>query len=348
MQINHASLIEEIENTPLLGTDKHRALGFADELALKIDPNAQPDLALRLLIRRFQAIPNTLQATSQLATAEAWARSEGLVVRATQIQLLWCRQIALTSPEAVPKTIADTAIELAQQEASLAVAWRLAKAALHPESARALREEALTLMVRPAQDKERIEVHLELATAAMSGSDFAQAERHLEQAIQIAQTHQDEKYIGICASRMGLQWMVRGRTDAAIPWLEQALEMFQTREDDLQIVAHASILSAIWLEQNELDKAAATADVLLVSGARRGNWFAVVDGHITRSTISLISEDPTAAIDRLVRAIVRLRELVPAAAINLLKGRLAELRHQLGSDVFDEHYSAAVTAHTPH
>ena len=147
---------------------------------------------------------------------------------------------------------------------------------------------------------------------------------------------------------MGLQWIDRGRTEAAIPWLEQALAMFQKREDDLQIVAHASILSAIWLEQNNVEKAASAADVLLVSGARRGNWFAVVDGHITRSTISLISGDRTAAIERLGRAVVRLRELIPAAAINLLKGRLAELRHQLGSDVFDEHYTAAVAAHKTH
>lgn len=348
MQIEHASLIEEIENTPLLGTDKQRALEFADQLALKIDPNAQPEVALRLLIRRFQANPDAPQAVAQLATAEAWARSEGLVVQATHIQLLWCRQIALTSPEAVPNSIADAAIELAQQEPSLAASWRLAKAALHPESARFLREEALELLISPAQDKERIEVHLELATAATAGSDFGQATRHLEHAMHIAQTHGDVKYTAICASRMGLQWIGRGRTEAAIPCLEQALTMFQIREDDLQIVAHASILSAIWLEQNVLEKAASTADVLLVAGARRGNWFAVVDGHITRSTISLMSGDPTAAIERLVRAVVRLRELIPAAAINLLKGRLAELRHQLGSDVFDDHYTAAVAAHKTH
>ncbi len=54
--------------------------------------------------------------------------------------------------------------------------------------------------------------------------------------------------------------------------------------------------------------------------------------------------DITSTIDRLVRAILRLRELVPAAAINLLKGRLAELRHDLGAAVFDEHYQNAIKA----
>jgi tetratricopeptide (TPR) repeat protein len=348
MQMNLTSWIEEIENTVLLGSDKQRALDLADQLALRIDPNLQPDLALRLLIRRFQADPNTPQAAAQLATAEAWARSEGLSVLGTHIQLLWCRKVALTAPEAVPKAIADTAIALAQEEPSLATAWRLAKAAIYPAESRALREETLTLLVSPAQDKERIDVHLELAASATAGADFGQAERHLEQAMHIAKKHDDVKYKGICASRIGLQWIVRGRTDAATPWLEQALAMSQLQEDDLQIVAHASILSAIWIERSELEKATTTADVLLVAGARRGNWFAVVDGHITRSTISLISGDTTAAIERLVRAVVRLRALIPAAAINLLKGRLAELRHQLGSDTFDDHYTAAVAAHQTH
>jgi hypothetical protein len=49
-----------------------------------------------------------------------------------------------------------------------------------------------------------------------------------------------------------------------------------------------------------------------------------------------------------VRAAVHLRELVPAAAINLIKGRLAELRFEMGAAVFDGHYQAAVDTHQPH
>ena len=348
VQMNLIAQIEELENTPLLGTGKQQALRLADQLALRIDPNAHPALALRLLIRRFQANPSATQTTAQLATAEAWARDEELTILATRIQLLWCRRVALTSPDAVPLAIANTAIELAQNEPTLGVEWRLAQAAISPSKARLLREEALTLLAHPAEDKERIDVHLELAGAAKAGADFVNAEKHLMKAMEIAQQHDDVKYKAICSSRIGLQWIVRGRIDAATSWLEQALEMSKLQEDDLQIVTHASILSAIWLEQSDLDKATSTADVLLVAGARRGNWFAVVDGHITRSTISLISGDTTAAIERLVRAVVRLRELIPAAAINLLKGRLTELKHQLGSDVFDEHYTAAVEAHKSH
>ena len=43
---------------------------------------------------------------------------------------------------------------------------------------------------------------------------------------------------------------------------------------------------------------------------------------------------------------MHLRDLVPAAAVNLLKGRLAELRHQLGADQFDHLYKAAMMTDT--
>jgi hypothetical protein len=113
-------------------------------------------------------------------------------------------------------------------------------------------------------------------------------------------------------------------------------------EDDLSTVMLTGLLCPMYLSQEAWSAAEHTADIMLVAGARRANWFAVVDGHITRSTLSLIHGDAAAAISRLVRAAVHLRELVPAAAINLLKGRLAELRHHLGTEAFDTHYRAAM------
>ena len=102
------------------------------------------------------------------------------------------------------------------------------------------------------------------------------------------------------------------------------------------------LLCPITMQQEAWDAASGLADIMIVAGARRANWYAVVDGHVTQSTLSLIGGDPEAAISRLVRAAVHLRELVPAAAINILKGRLAELRHQLGNETFDAHYREAL------
>ena len=113
-------------------------------------------------------------------------------------------------------------------------------------------------------------------------------------------------------------------------------------EDDLSTVIISSLLCPMYMSQEAWTEAERLADIMLVAGARRANWYAVVDGHITRSTLSLIRGDPEGAIGRLVRAAVHLRELVPAAAINILKGRLAELRHHLGNETFDAHYREAM------
>ena len=80
----------------------------------------------------------------------------------------------------------------------------------------------------------------------------------------------------------------------------------------------------------------------MVSGARRGNWFAVVDAHITLSAIHLTNRQATEAVAQLLQAVVGLRDMVPAAALNLIKGRLAELRNELGANAFDGHYSMAI------
>ena len=104
----------------------------------------------------------------------------------------------------------------------------------------------------------------------------------------------------------------------------------------------SALLCPMYMSQEAWSEAEQLADIMLVAGARRANWYAVVDGHITRSTLSLIQGDPAGAISRLVRAAVHLRELVPAATINILKGRLAELRHCLGNESFDGHYREAM------
>ena len=83
--------IDALEGMILLGAEKQSAMELADRIALEVDANARPDIALRLLIRRFEAIPDAPNALAQLATAEAWAASEGQSELALHLQLLWCR-----------------------------------------------------------------------------------------------------------------------------------------------------------------------------------------------------------------------------------------------------------------
>ena len=74
--MSHLHQIEELESMPLLGAPKLQAIEMADRLALEIDPDEEPNLALRLLIRRFLAQPNNADTLAQLSTAEAWATAE--------------------------------------------------------------------------------------------------------------------------------------------------------------------------------------------------------------------------------------------------------------------------------
>ena len=336
--------IQALEAMVLLGTEKQEAMDLGDRIALELDPDQRPDLALRLLIRRFLATPYTPDALAQLATAEAWATSEGESSLAVKLQLLWCRHVGLTDPDVVPRPVLKEAVQRAKQSETLHAEWRLALAAIDTEDGLSLREEALEFLNEAGTEHDQLLVHLELANDRLNGSDTTGALHHLLAAFSIASSHQDPDQIGVCATRLGLYFIDRGTPQKALEYLEQALQLAKSQDDDLQIVPLATFLSTLYLEDGNTEMASQTADLLLVSGARRANWFAVVDGHIIRSSLSLMEGDTTSAIDRLVRAILRLRELVPGAAINLLKGRLAELRHQLGAAVFDEYYQRAIKA----
>ena len=344
--MNIEAAIIELEALPLLGAQKRYAQELADRIALQIDPDANPSFALRLMIRRFEASPLTADSIAQLATAEAWASAEGEHHIATRLQLLWCRYVGLTDPEAVPMEVLSEAVAHAQKSGGLDAEWRLAMAAVHPNRNIELREEALSHLSQVSDIHHQLQVHMELATDRMHGADSDGAFAELSAALHIAEKQQDPEALGVCATRIGLHHLQRGRTTEARPHLEHALTLAQDSADDLNIVMLATLLSAIYLQANEPKATANMADLLLISGARRGNWFAVVDGHITHSSLSLLFGNNAEAVERLVRACLRLRSLVPAAAINLLKGRLSEIRSTLGAEEFDRHHEAALRAHT--
>lgn len=336
------TIIEGIESTPLLGSKRLTALNDLDALAQQIDPERQPYLAMRLVLRRFQATPVTNETLAQLSTAEAWATHDDLLNYRTRIRLIWCTHVGRRFPGAVPMGVLEDAIAHAKEMGTLEAEWRLALAAVNPDQASDLRSAALKLLPSPSEDATRIETLLDLADDQVRGSDTIAAQRSLEQAVDLATRHNDSEWMCSTLLRLGLAHIEQGRNATAIPHLQHAFDLACSTGNDLNIIMTGTPLAAMHMGSTNFQKAGFVADKLLISGARRANWFAVVDAHITQSAILLETGDPTGAINRLVRAAVHLRELVPAAAINLLKGRLAELRHQLGAGTFDEHYKSAV------
>jgi hypothetical protein len=340
--------IQEMENVPLLGPGRIKAREMADALALQIDPNREPGLALRVLTCRFLSQAVTPTTLAQLAAAEAWATSEGKDHMATRLQLIWCAAVGRNHPNAVPQEMLDLAIANAKKTGALEAEWRIALATVEPDRASDLRKEALKLLPSPLADATRLTLYLDLAGDQTRGANTTGAHDALQAARALAVTHNDSRALCLTETRLAYHFLTQGLPSRAVPHLEQAYKFARIEEDDLSTIVAGSPLAAMYLEMNRDEDAAAVADRLLISGARRANWFAVVDGHMIRSALSLRAGDPTSAIERLVRAAVHLRELVPAAAINLIKGRLAELRFEMGAAVFDGHYQAAVDTHQPH
>jgi len=340
MTLNEA--IDALEAKPLLGPDKVQANKLAHDLTLRIDPDAATELALRVLIRRFYAQPTTPQSLAQLSSAEAWASANSLTDLTTRIQLIWCAAVGRTHPDAVDSEILKAATAHAEAAQRFPVERLLALAACHPEDADVYLQEVIPLMSEPCWAHLLFMSWLDLAAVRFRGADTNGGRAALESALSVAESYSDQEALITTNTRLGIHLLEVGLTGTAQPHLEAGLASAIEVEDDLHIVILSSLLCAMYIQQDERARAATTADALLISGARRANWFAVVDGHITRSTLLVLDGDTSGAINRLVRAVMHLRELVPAGAINILKGRLAELRYELGASQFDAHYQAAM------
>ena len=336
--------IDTLEMLPLLGPSRAEARAMIAKLALRIDPDLHPELALRVLIRRFLSAPVTPESSAQLSEAEHWAKSENLTLPGLEIQLIWCAAVGRSHPDAVDQHILQQAVSQAEKLNVFAVERSLALAACDAEHADTHLCLAISLMDHQKWAARLKFAWVDLADAKSRGADPSGAFEALHHARELAQHHQDPASLILTHTRIGLLHLEAGQIAKATPHIETAMAVAKAEEDDLTIVLTSTLLCAIYLNRDERQKTGETADGLMIAGARRANWFAVVDGHITRSTLLLLDGDQVGAIQRLVRAAIHLRELVPAAAINLLKGRLAELRYTLGPSVFDRHYAAAMAA----
>ena len=334
--------LARLEAMPLLGSSKAGAAELSDQLAYQVNPDTHPEDALRILICRFLASESTPETLAQLATAEAWATQEGFSHIATRIQLLWFAEIGRTNGEAVDEQLFQTAVDTATRLNMYEIEVHLAKAACTSEHRDTHLQAALKQMSEPRWASLAYRAWLDLADVNHDGSDTPGAEEALAEALKLAKQYNDPSCEIESRSRIALHLIDRGLASTAQPHLEEAQRLARAEEDDLSTVMLSGLLCPMYMSQEAWAEAEQLADIMLVAGARRANWYAAGDGHITRSTLSLIHADPAGAISRLVRATVHLRELVPAADIDFLKGRHAELRRKLGNEALDTHFSEAM------
>jgi hypothetical protein len=73
---------------------------------------------------------------------------------------------------------------------------------------------------------------------------------------------------------------------------------------------------------------------LEVVATERGNWLALVDARISRSTCALERGDLPGCVESLLDGADLLLDVGHGAGLNIIKARLAEVRNQVGSDTF--------------
>jgi hypothetical protein len=115
----------------------------------------------------------------------------------------------------------------------------------------------------------------------------------------------------------------------------RALERAVALEDHTAVIALASTVASLCMTAGDGPGAARAAQLQASAAEERNHPLALADAAITVSSALLAAGEATRAVHHLVHVGGRLREEGTAASLNLVKGRLAELRVLLGSEHFD-------------
>ncbi len=199
----------------------------------------------------------------------------------------------------------------------------------------------LGLLPSPARDADRLATLRALATLHQEGGDRRGARRHLGAALDLARRHDDRVQVADLALALAALMLEAGPSPEAEALLLEAMELCQRLDDSLGTVAAASSLAALRLARADWVGAAQAAEVELEAAERRQAWLAVADAAITLSTCLMAADEARQAVHLLVHTGSGLRARGAAGAVNLLKGRLGELRSQLGAKTFDQHLWSA-------
>jgi tetratricopeptide (TPR) repeat protein len=338
------ALLDRLETFPMLGRSLHDLTDELRRLKLRVRDDTPAEVAVRVLLleARVRSIAPASDVVAFLSGAELWARSHGLEAAACQVRLMWCRSVAFQDINALPTDVLHSTVEQAQALGTLEPQWRTTLAtAGHPDAQRLL-EEAIPLFPSPSCDLERLSAWMQLAAIRHDGGDVEGGLVFLKQALSIADAHDARDHITEINAVMAHLYLAQGQATRAVPHLERALALADDRDDALHVVTNATLLSALQVADAQWSNAEATANRLAVAAARRGNWLSLADAHITRSTCMMARGEVPSAIDHLVRESFRMQEFATQAAVNLIKGRLVEIRQTVGGAAFDSHFEVAV------
>lgn len=315
------ALLDELRALPLLGRGRRRVgellATLAERLAEHPDPAAEAAVVARgAELAFFDQAPG---AAARLAAAARRAPGD----EATRLALLTCRALAAEGRLSAARRLLD-AVDDGEETAP--AAWHLAAAAARPEERRAHLEAALALLRAPADDHERFRALLELADMHQEGGDVARARAALDRALALAEAHEDAVAAALAAALHGNLLVATGLLDEALPRLARAVELAEDLDDGLTLLAEGSVLLALHLDRRDWPAARDLAARLAAIATRRHNWLGFAQAAIAAAEADRHLAGEEAAVRGLAAALLRAREAGTAAAENLLKARLAELR----------------------
>lgn len=322
-----------LASLPLLGSGRARAEEICAELS------AHPD---RETARRLQGWSGLLLfaagkagAVERLTAAARTAAAAGEADEALRLRLWLVRALAAERRVALGSALLDEIGAAAETSPELRADLHLARAATGHANARHHWQEALKSLPSPVRDLDRFEAHLCLGLLARDGGDVPRARTHWREALALAERHEDSRGRLRLAALLGNLLVEAGLLPEAETHLKTAVEAAWKLNDPLTVVAEGTVLAALQLGREDWAAAEATGVLLAEAASRRNNWIGMADAAITRSSARLGLGDIEGAVGLLWEAALLLRDLGAAAALNLIRARLGELRGVLGAELFD-------------
>ena len=318
--------LELAEATPAVG----RGLGVLQTACVRVGAALaeQPGLGprLRLPLGRLARARRTADAVPFLARAVRSLDASGDKERAQAARL----ELALALAERGDGSRARAVLREVDEGAP-----RRAGVALLTAEATQVDLDRLRAATEASSADDRIPLLRLLADCAAAGGDRHGAGEALDRAVDHARQHGADALfvdLSIEAVAQALEAGERGRAQALA---EQALGRAVERQDGVAVIALASTVASLCLGAGDAPGAARAAELQAATAETRNHPLALADAAITVSSALLAAGEPIRAVHHLVHVGGRLREAGTEASLNLVKGRLAELRILLGSDAFD-------------
>jgi len=330
-----AALLDRLDRLPLLGAAGEAAADAAlqAEAAVREVGGAAAEARLALHLGELARVGQRAGAVPLLARAARLAEALGEPALARRAKTRVARALVSTGRVAVA---ARMRAELGPgdppgSDPDLGLLDLALGRLTSPEGLGAL----LGALPSPARDHDRVVVHRALAERWLHGGDRHAAGDHLDAALDLARQYGDAVLtldLALAAASLRLE---AGEAAAGEALLVEAAALAHRLDDTLALVVAGSSLAALRLDRGDWAGAAEAAEIELAAAERRSAWLAVADATLTLSTCLLHADEVEGAVHHLVTVGAELRARGSQGGVNLIKGRLGELRALLGPTVFD-------------